>query len=369
MEQTRPPDPRTRPAPTQERTRTAPAQPATARPNVQPTAAPVVQGPPPENLTIAPAVSGSEAGSLAFDWEAVTMGSNRSYACAVSTSDAVQISVTMTQGMYRRSYGGEGVVKTGPVPPAPVGTEGSMTARNESTGESATYSWRWQPKSVTAPPVRPGSSRGGLLGKLFSRGKTETQTQTKQALSIAQRLGSRAALAVTVKFFGQAATGQRFAFLLDKSGSMSGLRWQACTTQLTTAIRALPPHVEFVVILYDLSVSMAPQQSGWLKADRAEIDGVMKWLSTQKPGGGTSAMPAIERAFSFADPPDVIYFLTDGDVPENAPEICERVRGKAPTIINTIALENDSGRDVLVAIAQQTGGEFILISNAGAAGA
>jgi uncharacterized protein with von Willebrand factor type A (vWA) domain len=168
-----------------------------------------------------------------------------------------------------------------------------------------------------------------------------------------------------LKFFGQEATGQRFAFLLDKSGSMHGVRWQACTSQLTNAIRALPPHVEFAVILFDTSVTAPPQQTGWLKADRAEIDGVRTWLSAQRPGGGTSAMPAIERAFSFSAPPDVIYFLTDGDVPESAPEICERVRGSAPTIINTISLENDSGRDVLTAIAQQTGGEFILISNAG----
>jgi hypothetical protein len=35
-----------------------------------------------------------------------------------------------------------------------------------------------------------------------------------------------------------------------------------------------------------------------------------------------------------------------------------------PTIVNTIALENAEGRDVLVAIADRTGGQFILIPNA-----
>src|SRR5262245_53700726 len=121
MEQTRPPD-RTRTAPAKEATRTAPAPPP-ARTSVQPTPAQsIVQGAPPENLTIAPVASGPQPASLLFDWEAVTMGTNRSYACAVSAADGASISVTMTQGLYRRSYSGDEIVKTVPVPPAPVGT-------------------------------------------------------------------------------------------------------------------------------------------------------------------------------------------------------------------------------------------------------
>ena len=367
MEQTRPPDPRTRPAPTQERTRTAPAPPATARPSTQP-AAPVVQGPPPENLTIAPVASGGAAHSLVFDWEAVSMGSNRSYACAVSTSDTAQISVTLTQGPYRRNYPGDGIVKTGPVPPAPVGTEGSLTAHNAATGESVTYVWRWQPKSASSGAPAPAPARGGLLSKLFSRGKTQTAASQvgvkKRPLTLTERMGSRAATAFTLNFFGQEAIGQRFAFILDKSGSMYGSRWKACITQLTRSLRVLPPHVEFVVVLFGSDVYVPPSQAGWLKATPGDVDAVVSWVSKQRPGGGNREEPAFERVLSYSAPPDVIYFLTDGLLADYRPDKCDVIPESLPTIVNTIALENAEGRDVLVAIAERTGGQFILIPNA-----
>jgi hypothetical protein len=370
MEQTRPPDPRTRPAPAQERARTAPAQPAPAKPAAQP-APPQVASTPAENLTISPVLSGAGGSSLAFDWEAVTMGSNRSYVCAVSATDEASISVTMTQGMYRRSYTGDGNVKTGPVPPASSGTEGSLAAQNVSTGESVTYVWRWQPKSA-ATPAGPPPSRGGLLAKLFSRGKTATaeasRAAVKKQLTVAERLGPRAAQAFTLRFFGQEAVGQRFAFILDKSGSMHGPRWRACREQLTRSLRVLPPHVEFLVVLFGSDIHEPPQQGGWLKASPGEIDAVVKWVSTQRAGGGNRERPAFDRVFSFSAPPDVIYFLTDGMLADFTPNKCDVVPESAPTIVNTIALENEEGREVLTAIAERTGGTFTLIPSAGESG-
>jgi hypothetical protein len=300
------------------------------------------------------------------------MGSNRSYACAVGGADEASISVTMTQGMYRRSYTGNGIVKTGPVPPASAGTEGSLAASNLLTGESVTYVWRWQPKSAAAPPARPAPARGGgLLGKLFSRGKTDTAKSpvaVKNQLSLAERMGPRAAQAFALKFFGQEAIGQRFAFILDQSGSMGGgSRWKACTAQLKRALRVMPPHAEFTVVLFADSLTEPPQQTDWLHADPVEIEGVISWLSTKYPWGGTHETPAFKRVFSFSTPPDVIYFLTDGLITATA-ETCNELRGTATTIINTIALENEEGREVLMAIAEQTGGTFTLIPKADESG-
>jgi hypothetical protein len=270
--------------------------------------------------------------------------------------------------MYRRSYSGDQVLKTGPIPPAPSGTEGSLTAHNAATGESATYVWRWQPKSTSSGAPGPAPSRGGLLAKLFSRAKTNTAASRarvkKRPLSLAERLGSRAAHAFTLNFFGQEATGQRFAFILDKSGSMHGSRWTACIAQLTRSLRVLPPHVEFAVVLFGSNLSEPPQQADWLKASPAEIDTVIKWLSTQHAGGGNRERPAFDRVCSFSAPPDVIYFLTDGLLADYRPDDCDVVPESASTIVNTIALENEEGRDVLVAIAEQTGGQFILIPRA-----
>ncbi len=118
MDQTRPPNPRTQPAPAQDRTRTA-------VPSPQPKAAPpqpaIHSGPPashsqdsaPENLAITPQLAGADASSLEFDWEPVMMGSNRSCVCAVSASDGGAVSVTLTQGIYRKTLAGDRIVKVG----------------------------------------------------------------------------------------------------------------------------------------------------------------------------------------------------------------------------------------------------------------
>src|SRR6185436_16300237 len=101
--------------------------------------------------------------------------------------------------------------------------------------------------------------------------------------SVVERLGARAALAVSLKFFGQVAEGQRFAFILDRSGSMEGKRWTACTQQLERALRALPSHVEFVVVLFATTKIEPPGQTDWRKADRSTVDSVIGWVGRIRP--------------------------------------------------------------------------------------
>ena len=70
--------------------------------------------------------------------------------------------------------------------------------------------------------------------------------------------------------------------------------------------------------------------------------------------------------FSLPSPPDVIYFLTDGEVEGFTPAGCADLRGSAPTVVNTIALENGASAEVLRETADATGGQFILVADAAA---
>jgi hypothetical protein len=65
----------------------------------------------------------------------------------------------------------------------------------------------------------------------------------------------------------------------------------------------------------------------------------------------------------------VIYFLTDGELSGFEPSMCASLRGSAPTIVNTIALENGVSADALRETAEASGGQFILVPDAAAAGA
>jgi hypothetical protein len=329
----------------------------------------------PEHLAISPAAAPGNAATLDFDWEPMVLGTNRSCMCTVTTDEDQALSVMLEQGTYRRSFDGTGSARVAVIPPAPLGTAGTLTARNVVTGASATYTWQWQSIQTApapAPTLPQPAKSGSLLSRLFGRTKSAEAPALAKAApatlskTVAERLGARAGLAVSLKLFGQVAQGQRFAFILDRSGSMRGKRWTACTQQLEKALRALPPHVEFVVVLFSNSKIEPPGQTDWRKADRSTVDSVIEWVGRIPPGGGTIPNDAFQRVFSLASPPDVIYFLTDGALDYFGVSHFVALRGNAATVVHTIGLESAASVKTLTEIASASGGQFILIPDAGA---
>jgi hypothetical protein len=122
---------------------------------------------------------------------------------------------------------------------------------------------------------------------------------------------------------------------------MDGSRWTACRQQLEAALRAMPGHVEFVVVLFSSRLTEPPGQTGWMRAESGAVERVLGWRSHIHPSGGMDPGPAFDRVFSESNAPDVIYFLTDGDIGDFSPERCAHLRGGASTIVNTIALESE----------------------------
>ena len=359
---------RTAPASSQTQTRTAPA-PAQAQAHTKsaPVTQTVAQGPPPEHLTIDPVPSPNSDQSIEFDWESAMIGTNRSLGCTVTSVDGHDLTVSLEQATYQRSLQGSGVVKIVAIPVGMSGTQGKLTARDTVTGAVATITWQWHARGAGAGTLAPPKAKG-FLGRLFS-GRAQTAaaragSQPKAAASVAQRLGARAASAITLRFFGHEAVGQRFAFILDMSGSMSGQRWNACRNELERALNALPERVQFFVILFSTAQQEAPGQTGWMYAERARVDDAISWIATIHPSGGTCPAGSFRRVFSLAEPPDIIYFLTDGELQGFVASDCAALRGTSQTIVNTIALENQQSAEALETMATESGGQYIHIAAA-----
>lgn len=317
----------------------------------------------PENLTIVPRVTGG-GGAIDIDWEPMLLGTNKSYGCVATVRTREPISVTVAQALYRRSAEGNGAVRVAAIPPAPPGTEGTLTARTAS-GASVTYTWRWEPKAHAAGSGAPPTKRG-LLSRLFG-GAPAAAAKTrvaKRAATVAERLGTRAKLACAVKFFGIETIAQRVAFIVDKSGSMSGARWDACVAQLEQALWNLNEHAQFTVVLFDSVAD--PASATWSNANATTIDAAIARVKETTPNGGTQPAPAFESVFRMSDPPDVIFFLTDGELGDFTVDQVNNLKRDAPTIINTIALENGAGSEGLNEIAADAGGQFAFIPSAAA---
>jgi Mg-chelatase subunit ChlD len=356
-----PPQPQTRIAPTPAQTRTAP--PPVAPPRAQ-SAPPQTPGTTPENLTIVPRLAG-DSGPIDIDWEPMILGTNRSYGCVATVRTREPLTVTVSQAIYRRSFEGNGAVRVNAIPPAPAGTEGSLIART-SSGASVTYTWRWEPKSQSVGSA-PTAPKRGLLSRLFGGGAAATKSASKtrvakKAATIAERLGDRAKLACRVRFFGVETVAQRVAFVVDKSGSMDGARWQACIAQLEQALWNLTERAQFAIVLFDGAAY--PASATWSNVETASLDAAITLLKNTTPSGGTSPGPAFQSVFTMSEPPDVVFFLTDGELGEFSVDQMNALKGNAPTVVNTVALENGAGSDALNDIASDSGGQFVFIADA-----
>lgn len=168
-------------------------------------------------------------------------------------------------------------------------------------------------------------------------------------------------------FFGITTTGRRFAYIVDISGSMAGgssvTRMDRAKNELRRSLRALPDFAKFLVVFYNDDLVIPPDLETWKTARTTTVRKFNRWLEKLIPDGGTKPLPAFQRVLSESNPPDVIFFLTDGVITSmTAEEVDQLNRRGLKTVINTIAFGEASGHELLKQIAQDSGGVFRFVS-------
>ena len=85
---------------------------------------------------------------------------------------------------------------------------------------------------------------------------------------------------------------------------------------------------------------------------------VIRWIERIEPSGGTEPLPAFRQIFLLEDRPDVVYFLTDGAIPQDTPDRVSELNAKGrPVIINTFAFGDQADVAPLLRIARESGGK------------
>jgi len=166
-------------------------------------------------------------------------------------------------------------------------------------------------------------------------------------------------------FFGGEGKGERFLFIVDVSGSMSeSNKFRLAMGELIRSVSSLPDFAYFHVILFETEIHWPPWQEGWVRARVRDVDRLVQWIESVQPGGGTQPMAAFQRAFALDIAPDVIFFLTDGQIAdESTPAQVSQMNGNRGkhVVINTIAFGDPRAQDMLRTIAQESGGVFKFI--------
>jgi len=168
-------------------------------------------------------------------------------------------------------------------------------------------------------------------------------------------------------FFGIRSSGSRFAYIVDRSGSMrGGGRMDYARDELVRSIEGLPEHALFHVVLFSTTHVAPPNQEQWLPARSRAIRRVRSWLGREEPGGGTEPGSAFESVFALPQRPDVIFFLTDGEIPESTVELVRELNARGRSVvINTVAFGDPASQDALQEIARISGGRYTFFAAPG----
>jgi hypothetical protein len=167
------------------------------------------------------------------------------------------------------------------------------------------------------------------------------------------------------QFLGSQGQGRRFCIIADYSNSMRGEKLARVKTQLVKTIGDLNPEAEFYVFGFNAKPEPMPHPT-WLKAGAPETGKVKEWVQGLGTRLGTVPLPAFEAAFRLGPPPDVIFFMTDGQFAAAVPGQVAALNGTPPkTVVNTILFAGGkegakagNAENLLKQIATKAGGTF-----------
>jgi len=172
-------------------------------------------------------------------------------------------------------------------------------------------------------------------------------------------------------FFGLAAQGTRFAYVVDKSSSMKDdAKMMTTKRELSRSISALEPNAEYLIMMYSSEEQAGPLEGStrrYRQATEFNVRRTREAIEDVQPQGGTYPLPAFEGIYAMRAKPDAIYFMTDGEFTSDVPARVAQLNRRYRIPIHTILFGNPSKnarlnaevREMMERIARQSNGNFI----------
>lgn len=169
----------------------------------------------------------------------------------------------------------------------------------------------------------------------------------------------------SASFFGTPAKGKRFAIIADNSQSMQGAPLVYLKNEIINTLNRSRGNTQFYVTFFSNEALPQPLK-GWT-VSREDITAVNTWVKGVNVAGGTVPITGFDHVLRLNPPPDVVYFMTDGQF--DAGEV-EQIRLlnqalKPPAVIHTVAFGSRSGENELKLIAKQSKGTYRYVASPG----
>jgi hypothetical protein len=163
-------------------------------------------------------------------------------------------------------------------------------------------------------------------------------------------------------FFGVEATGNRFAFVVDVSGSMSvGGKIERLRAELSRSVDAMLQNSHFVIVPFSSGAQPLGGKAGWTEATDRGKRGAIRAIETLAADGGTNPSPAFQMVFQLRPRPDVVYFMTDGEFqPQVAVEIAA-MNSDVKVPIHCLCFVSEDSAEMMKKIARESGGSYTFV--------
>jgi hypothetical protein len=128
--------------------------------------------------------------------------------------------------------------------------------------------------------------------------------------------------------------------------------------ELIRAIGELKQYQKFFIFLYNdntYPLLELESDSDLVIATREKRKQAVRWVEAREAGGGTQPQQSFLRALAMK--PDVIFFLTDGEIPEETRDLVKEAN-RGETVIHTTGFQTQGGEEILKGIAHDNHGRY-----------
>jgi len=159
-------------------------------------------------------------------------------------------------------------------------------------------------------------------------------------------------------FFGIVAKGRKFVYVVDCSGSMTGLPFTRAKQEVMRSISSLSEDQAYSIILFATESYPMYSPSIINHMEKPTPDALQKtenWLDSFSIKGGTAPQGALLKALQMG--PDAIFFLTDGGFEAHVAAVITQANTNNVSI-NTICFISRTGEPILKQIAKANQGDY-----------
>jgi hypothetical protein len=206
-------------------------------------------------------------------------------------------------------------------------------------------------------------------------------------------------------FFNQTVKADRIAYVIDYSGSMKGKKDELMRAELSKSVGGLTAGTKFQMIFFSGPAWVAGsdatakgseglikgkgghqyiwtgkgahdwkpvgkrQEVEWLDMSANQMKESLEVIKKSKLVWGTDWTNPLEMAFDMEPPPQIVFFMTDGqmsgrDMMGLTKDLASKAKKKG-IIINSIAMMEPQAEESMFELAERTGGMFTIIDASG----